>query len=459
LRSKLNYTEAVTVLIVILIGIIIGISVYNNEDIIVLKTVNDVKIEDTIIEDSNKTEIIVDSDVINNKDQESESGNGEAKENNNEVIEEVTNLPSPKFDLFSIDSSGLATIAGKGLAGQDLEIVLDGQVIAVVIPDDNGEFAIILDLGISNNPRSLVLRSRHKDGREIVSDETVLITPILETDEQDKNIIVAEDSSDANSDKPKVDENNNADEPKVDENNNADEPKVDEDNNADEPKKVDENNNADEKEDATKTNEGNKKETVESNELDTSNVSVAIVSSKDLKVISPAVQKNAPRVSDVIIDAISYDAEGEVLLSGRGVEDQHIRIYVDNKPIKTRSIEADGTWSMDLQEIDAGVYILRIDQLDSDGVVTSRTETPFQKETTEVAKKMAALANNEVTDSTPRIGIGLSTVIIQPGYTLWAVARKTYGFGIQYVRIYHANKDQIRDPDLIYPGQIFKLPE
>jgi hypothetical protein len=212
LRSKLNYTEAVTVLIVILIGIIIGISVYNNEDIIVLKTVNDVKIEDTIIEDDNKTEIIMDSDAINNKDQESESGNGEAKENNNEVIEEVTNLPSPKFDLFSIDSSGLATIAGKGLAGQDLEIVLDGQVIAVVIPDDNGEFAIILDLGISNNPRSLVLRSSLKDGREIVSDETVLITPILETDEQDKNIIVAEESSVVNLDKSKVDENNNEDE-------------------------------------------------------------------------------------------------------------------------------------------------------------------------------------------------------------------------------------------------------
>ena len=352
---------------------------------------------------------------------EYENGSGEVKENNNEVVEEVTNLPSPKFDLFSIDSSGLATIAGKGLAGQDLEIVLDGQVIAVVIPDDNGEFAIILDLGISNKPRSLVLRSRHKDGREVVSDETVLITPILETDEQDKNIIVAEESSDTVLDKPKVDENND--------------------------------------EDTIEINSLNNTETVESKELDTSNVSVAIVSSKDLKVISPAVQTNDPKVSDVIIDAISYDAEGEVLLSGRGVVDQHIRIYVDNKPVKTRSIEADGTWSMDLQEIDAGVYILRIDQLDSDGVVTSRTETPFQKETNQVAKQMAALANNEVADSTPQIGIGLSTVIIQPGYTLWAVARKTYGFGIQYVRIYHANKDQIRDPDLIYPGQIFKLPE
>ena len=450
MRSKLNYTEAVTVLIIILIRIIIGISVYNNEDIIVLKTVNDVKIEDTIIEDSNKTEIIVDSDAINNKDVEYENGSGEVKENNNEVVEEVTNLPSPKFDLFSIDSSGLATIAGKGLAGQDLEIVLDGQVIAVVIPDDNGEFAIILDLGISNKPRSLVLRSRHKDGREVVSDETVLITPILETDEQDKNIIVAEESSDANSDKPKVEENNHEDEQQK----NIIVAEESSDTVLDEPK-VDENND----EDTIEINSLNKTETVESKELDTSNVSVAIVSSKDLKVISPAVQTNAPKVSDVIIDAISYDAEGEVLLSGRGVVDQHIRIYVDNKPVKTRSIEADGTWSMDLQEIDAGVYILRIDQLDSDGVVTSRTETPFQKETNQVAKQMAALANNEVADSTPQIGIGLSTVIIQPGYTLWAVARETYGFGIQYVRIYHANKDQIRDPDLIYPGQIFKLPE
>ena len=450
MRSKLNYTEAVTVLIVILIGIIIGISVYNNEDIIVLKTVNDVKIDDTIIEDSNKTEIIVDSDAINNKDVESENGSGEVKENNNEVVEEVTNLPSPKFDLFSIDSSGLATIAGKGLAGQDLEIVLDGQVIAVVIPDDNGEFAIILDLGISNKPRSLVLRSRHKDGREVVSDETVLITPILVTDEQDKNIIVAEESSDANSDKPKVEENNHEDEQQK----NIIVAEESSDTVLDEPK-VDENND----EDTIEINSLNNTETLESKELDTSNVSVAIVSSKDLKVISPAVQTNAPKVSDVIIDAISYDAEGEVLLSGRGVVDQHIRIYVDNKPVKTRSIEADGTWSMDLQEIDAGVYILRIDQLDSDGVVTSRTETPFQKETNQVAKQMAALANNEVADSTHQIGIGLSTVIIQPGYTLWAVARKTYGFGMQYVRIYHANKDQIRDPDLIYPGQIFKLPE
>ena len=67
MRNKLNYTEAVTVLIVILIGIIIGFSVYNNDETTVLKTLNDVTIEDKVIEDGDKAEITVDSKAINNE--------------------------------------------------------------------------------------------------------------------------------------------------------------------------------------------------------------------------------------------------------------------------------------------------------------------------------------------------------------------------------------------------------
>ena len=85
MRNKLNYTEAVTVLIVILIGIIIGFSVYNNDETTVLKILNDVTIEDKVIEDGDKAEITVDSGAINNENVGSEGGNGEAKENNNEV--------------------------------------------------------------------------------------------------------------------------------------------------------------------------------------------------------------------------------------------------------------------------------------------------------------------------------------------------------------------------------------
>lgn len=50
-------------------------------------------------------------------------------------------------------------------------------------------------------------------------------------------------------------------------------------------------------------------------------------------------------------------------------------------------------------------------------------------------------------------------VIIRRGDTLWRISRDTYGLGRRYTVIYLANGDQIRDPDLIYPGQVFRLPE
>ena len=48
--------------------------------------------------------------------------------------------------------------------------------------------------------------------------------------------------------------------------------------------------------------------------------------------------------------------------------------------------------------------------------------------------------------------------IVHPGNSLWRIARRTYGSGLKFSVIYQANKDYIQDPDLIYPGQVFKLP-
>ncbi|MGU3361996.1 LysM peptidoglycan-binding domain-containing protein [Methylobacterium sp. M6A4_1b] len=50
------------------------------------------------------------------------------------------------------------------------------------------------------------------------------------------------------------------------------------------------------------------------------------------------------------------------------------------------------------------------------------------------------------------------TARIERGDSLWAISRRTYGEGDRYTAIYDANQDQIRDPDLIYPGQVFVLP-
>ena len=49
--------------------------------------------------------------------------------------------------------------------------------------------------------------------------------------------------------------------------------------------------------------------------------------------------------------------------------------------------------------------------------------------------------------------------IIRRGDNLWTIARRVYGEGLRYTTIYQANTGQIRDPDRIYPGQVFELPE
>ncbi len=81
-----------------------------------------------------------------------------------------------------------------------------------------------------------------------------------------------------------------------------------------------------------------------------------------------------------------------------------------------------------------------MDQLASNGHVTARVETPFSR-----AEVLSALPSE-------------SAVIVQPGNSLWRISRRVYGEGLRFSVIYQANRDQIRDPDLIYPGQIFVVP-
>jgi nucleoid-associated protein YgaU len=52
----------------------------------------------------------------------------------------------------------------------------------------------------------------------------------------------------------------------------------------------------------------------------------------------------------------------------------------------------------------------------------------------------------------------IATTVVSPGDSLWRISRVTYGAGIRYAVVYRANRDQIRNPNRIYPGQIFVLP-
>ena len=159
----------------------------------------------------------------------------------------------------------------------------------------------------------------------------------------------------------------------------------------------------------------------------------------------PEAKGDVSAAKELSLGSVNYDDKGTLGLSGRGLPGNSVVIYVDNKPVGTANIDADGNWELvPDQSIPAGNHTLRIDQLDTAGKVISRVELPFQK--APASDVVLAQASG-----------GLSA-IVQPGNSLWRIARRVYGEGMEYTVIYQANQDQIRDPDLIFPGQIFNLP-
>ena len=154
-------------------------------------------------------------------------------------------------------------------------------------------------------------------------------------------------------------------------------------------------------------------------------------------------------VDKVVLDTITYSEIGDVRLAGRAqTGSTSVQVYLDNAPVGSLAVDTENRWRGDLPDIDAGVYTLRVDEVNAAGKVVSRIETPFQRESAEVL----ALATANQTGP-------ISAVTVQEGATLWAIARDRYDDPLLYVRVFEANRDSIRDPDLIYPGQVFSLPD
>ena len=180
---------------------------------------------------------------------------------------------------------------------------------------------------------------------------------------------------------------------------------------------------------------------------ETPTVMIADVSGVKIVSKAPASGEN-PEIS---LDAISYDEEGALTLAGRGVPSGLLRLYLNNAVIGETTTDALGAWSYDASALEPGVYTLRIDQLNADASkVLARMETPFKREARSKLQEQLSAA-----ESPARINV----VTVQPGNTLWGISRERYGQGILYVQVFEANRDKIRDPDLIYPGQIFNLPD
>ena len=174
---------------------------------------------------------------------------------------------------------------------------------------------------------------------------------------------------------------------------------------------------------------------------------IVLAGNDGLRVVQTA-DAEAAAPTDTQLDVISYDAEGAVTLAGRGPVASALRVTLDDQVIERGGTDASGQWSLDLSDVAPGTYALRIEHLDAAGQVIGALETPFLREDPARIRDNPMLADP-----------GSSVITVQRGFTLWGIARANFGSGILYVQIFQENRDAIRDPDLIYPGQIFALPD
>lgn len=146
-------------------------------------------------------------------------------------------------------------------------------------------------------------------------------------------------------------------------------------------------------------------------------------------------------LTSIGLDLIQYAPDGAVSLAGRAPPGAEIRVYVDDHPEGDARADASGHWLLALDRpVAPGMHQVRLDRIAPGGTVLSRIAVPFDRTTLPIPP-----GNGAVT-------------VVEPGQCLWLIAQRIYGNGVRYTLIYQANRNQIRDPNLIYPGQVFTLP-
>lgn len=382
---------------------------------------------------------------------------------------EVPAPMAPMLDVVRIAPDGETLIAGRADPGVKIAVRLDGVDELVTQADADGNFVAMMTLAPNPAARLLTLVALLADGTEVPGNARIAVAPIAPppppaTEVAEAPVVEAPAADAAAAEAAE-----------------AEAPATD----------------------VTGTAEATAEAEPAAPEAEPATPPALIVTDAGAEVV-PAPDTPPEVLANVSVDAITYAADGTVQMSGRGAAGAVVRLYLDNAAVADVTVDVAGRWSLDLPGIAPGIYTLRADQLAADGAVASRFETPFKRETPEAlaaavappapvaapvpeasaapeapAEPAAAPAVAEapvapapqtdpVAPETAEADLPAPepapapvvpvTITVQPGFTLWGIAEGMMGDGYMYVQVFEANKDRIRDPDLIYPGQVFTLP-
>ncbi len=365
---------------------------------------------------------------------------------------------APRFDTFRQGNDGIAVVAGQAPGGQEVAVLVDGAEVARAAVDGAGRFAAVFGLEPAGLPRLLTLVLHGADGIAVPSQDSIVIAPVVQVAAAPPVPVPAAGAAPADAAAP-----------------------------------------------GTAPQDAAAAAPVAGAGTAPADTAASGTAAQDTAAAAPATVPAAPAApaaaapqtasnlllspggvsvlsapapgAGVQIDTIAYSDSGAVQVAGRGGAGGTVRLYLDGKALMETLTDAEGRWGGTLPPVAPGLYSLRADLLDAGGKVLARAETPFLRESPQAlaaaaaaaapsppapAPAPAAPAAAPATPETPAPAPpapAVQVVTVQPGFTLWGIAQSTYGDGVLYVKVFEANRGQIRDPDLIYPGQVFSLPQ
>jgi nucleoid-associated protein YgaU len=208
---------------------------------------------------------------------------------------------------------------------------------------------------------------------------------------------------------------------------------------------------------------------------------VALVTPNKPTVVLSQPADAKPTAGAVVVEAVEIEPGGKFHVSGQARPGAALRLYLNDSFITSITAAPDGRFAVTINEgVAPGSYRVRVDEASASGAVRARAEVPFnapEATASVTARATASRRPDSAATQQPQLAAAGATVLpdsgsppstvvvpkittttVSRGDSLWRLSQNSYGAGTRYAVIYKANKGQIRNPNLIYPGQVFVLP-
>ncbi|KZK91939.1 LysM domain/BON superfamily protein [Pseudovibrio sp. Ad5] len=386
----------------------------------------------------------------------------------------VTTDNVPSFDVMRVEPSGDAVVAGRAEAGSIVALISNGDVVGKGIANNSGEFAIVLERPLKPGDHDVSLEATNQETQEKSGSQQHIAVSVPE--DESGEVLVVLNEPDAPSKILQLPETPVTAEPVATANADSSETTA--------PADVAVAQTPGAKEEAPvnaaveKSAQAPAKTEVAVTETpapvnaasapapeaaQTAEASVEVATQTPAPVERPAAPVAATTEEPQLTVKAVETEKGKVFVAGESEPGAQVRVYVGEEFVGEAQAGTEGRWLVEAEKtIPAGNVEVRADKIEStDGKVEARAQVVFTKGENDVAMIPVRLVaeGSGSKGASATVGIGeLPNVIIRRGDNLWTISRRLYGKGTRYTTIYQANSQQIQNPDMIFPGQVFMLP-